>query len=66
METSLYCTEKELLIEYMFIMNARLKWNWKGYCCSVNAAFSLEHVVHKISQTDHLKTMTITTQSSDE
>lgn len=26
-ETSLYCTDKEVLVKYMFIMNARLKWN---------------------------------------
>ena len=39
-ETRLYCTEKEVLVEYMFIMNVRLKWNGEGYCCPVNVAFS--------------------------
>jgi len=38
-ETSLYCTEKEV-VEYMFIMNVRLKWNGEGYCCPINVAFS--------------------------
>lgn len=61
-ETSFHCTEKYVLTEYMFVIKVEIEMEWEG-CCSRTAS---ERLDYKISQTCHLKIMTIITiQLSD-